>query len=181
MGAIPGSPLPRHPTHQQHSSTAAQQDSRTAGQQDSRTGVDPGRSGAIWGDPGRSGAIRGDPKSSRTAKIQSKVLSDLWGRFPEACFAQSNPSAAQQHSSTAAQQHSSTAAQQDSRTALQQDSRTAGQQDSRTAGQPKSRNFGHKKWAGGRNGAGNVQKWPPKRKPGKTILHNISKNISLKP
>ena len=53
MGAIPGSPFPRYPTHQQdsrtagqqhsstaaqqHSSTAAQQDSRTAGQQDSRT------------------------------------------------------------------------------------------------------------------------------------------------
>ena len=141
--------------------------------------------------------VRGrDPE--RNISVPGCVGAWTWGgpmgRFPEACFRAIRPisrtagqqhssTAAQQHSSTAAQQHSRTAGQQDSRTAGQQDSRTAGQQDSRTAGpvQPKSRNFGHKKWAGGRNGAGNVQKWPPKRKPGKTILHNISKNISLKP
>ena len=42
-----------------------------------------GRSGAVRGDPGRSGAIQSphgpqkfNPKSSRTAKIQSKVLTD---------------------------------------------------------------------------------------------------------
>ena len=130
----------------------------------------PGCVGAwTWGGP--MGAIPGSP----------------FPRYPPSAGQQDSSTAAQQHSSTAAQQHSSAAAQQDSRTAGQQNSRTAGQQDSRTTGQPtrpvqpKSRNFGHKKWAGGRNGAGNVQKWPPKRKPGKTILHNISKNISLKP
>ena len=48
-----------------------------------RSGMDPGRSGAIWGDPGRSGAIRGDhgpqkfnPEFSRTAKNKSKVPTD---------------------------------------------------------------------------------------------------------
>ena len=42
MGAIPGSPFPRNPTHQQDSRTAAQQHSSTAAQQHSSTAAQQG-------------------------------------------------------------------------------------------------------------------------------------------